>query len=156
MITDLGPDATPFDALPPGSAAGCCYRYAGWWQEGVSPVSIQNIDHGPVDLEQIAIRRVLVGGKAIAPIGPLFALVTFDHVDALYLADIERHGVSVHAESRGMLAAAIEDEIAVPWSRYACASDEKLTPAAAALKRRVLSLFAEVTPSSSGQAASTV
>jgi hypothetical protein len=108
------------------------------------PVSIQNVDHGPVDLEQIAIGRVLVGKKAIAPIGPLFASVTFDRGDALYLADVERLGISVHAETREMLATAIEDEIAVLWSRYACAADDKLTPAAAALKRRVLSLFAEV------------
>lgn len=43
-----------------------------------------------------------------------------------------------------MLAAAIEDEIAVLWARYACAPDDKLTPAAAALKRRVLSLFREL------------
>jgi hypothetical protein len=114
-------------------------------------VSIQNIDHGPVDLEQIAIRRVLVGKKAVAPIGPLFASVRFDHADALYLADVEQLGVSVHAETREMLAAAIEDEIAVLWSRYACASDEKLTPAAAALKRRVLSLFTEVTDAAEPQ-----
>lgn len=108
-------------------------------------MSIHNVDHKPVDLGQIAIGQVAVGEKAIAPIEPLFASVSFDRADALYLADVERLGVSVHAETQEMLAAAIEDEIAVLWSRYACASDEKLTPAAAALERRVSSLFAEVT-----------
>jgi hypothetical protein len=34
MITDLGAVATPFDAPPPRSAAGCSYGCAGWWQEG--------------------------------------------------------------------------------------------------------------------------
>jgi hypothetical protein len=90
------------------------------------------------------IERVSVGNKTVAPIQPLFASVSLDEADALYLADVERLGVSVHAETREMLAAAIEDEIAVLWSRYACAPDDALTPAAAALKRRVLSLFIEV------------
>lgn len=100
------------------------------------------MDHiEPVDLEQILIGPVPVDGRTVAPVEPLYACVSFDEADALYLADVERLGISVHAETREMLAAAIDDEIAVFWSRYACAPDEKLTPAALALKVRVLSAF---------------
>lgn len=110
------------------------------------PVSIEDVNHiEPVDLEQISIELVAVGEKAVAPSRPLFASVTFDEADALYLANVEPLEITVHAETREMLSAAIEDEIAVLWSRYACASDEKLTPAAVALKQRVLSVFREVT-----------
>lgn len=107
-------------------------------------MSIESTDSRPGYLEDIAINRVVVEQTAIAPVEPLFASVRHDEADALYLAHVERLGVSVHAETREMLAAAIEDEIAVLWARYACAPDDKLTPAAAALKRRVLSLFREL------------
>lgn len=107
-------------------------------------MSIKSTDGRPVDLEDIAIGRVVVRHTAIAPVEPLFASVSLDEADALYLADVEVLGLSVHAETREMLAAAVEDEIAVLWARYACAPDDKLTPAAAALKRRVLSLFREL------------
>lgn len=108
------------------------------------PVSIEDVDHiEPVDLEQIMIGPVPVGDRTVTPVEQLFASVSFDEADALYLAEIERLGLSVHGETREMLTAAIEDEIAVLWSRYACAPDEKLTRAARALKVRVFNMFQE-------------
>lgn len=108
------------------------------------PASIEDVDHiEPVDLAPIAIERVTIGDKAIVPAEPLSADVTFDEADAVYLAEVEALDVSVFAETRELLAAAIHDDLAVLWSRYACAADDKLTPAAQALKERVRAAFAE-------------
>ena len=85
-----------------------------------------------------------VNTRTVAPIEPLSASVTFDEGDALYLAEIEHLGVSAYGETREMLEAAIEDEIAVLWAQYACASDDNLTRAARALKERVQAAFQEV------------
>jgi hypothetical protein len=108
------------------------------------PVSIENVDHiEPIDLDAIKIGPVQVGDRTVRPKEPLSASVSFDEADVLYLAEVDGLGVSVFGETREMVSAAIEDEIAVLWSRYACAPDEKLTRAARALKVRVNSAFRE-------------
>ncbi len=110
------------------------------------PVSIEEVDHiEPIDLEPIAIERVMVGDRLIRTRAPLAAQVAFDEADALYLAEIGSLNVSVCAETRELLAAALQDDLAVLWSRYACARDDKLTAAAQALKQRMLAAFEEAT-----------
>ena len=97
----------------------------------------------PINLELLQVAPMIVNGRTIIPTKPLSASVSFNEADALYLAEIEQLGVSVHGETREMLTAAIEDEITVLWSRYACTRDEKLTRAAQALKRWVRIAFRE-------------
>lgn len=109
------------------------------------PVSIEDVDHiEPVDLGDIPLGLIPLRDRAVIPIQPLSASVSFDESDALYLAEVESVGVTVHAETRELLKAAIEDDIAVLWSRYACVPDEKLTRAARALKSRMRAAFREV------------
>lgn len=108
-------------------------------------VSIGDVDHiEPVDLGDIPLGLISLRDRAVIPIQPLSASVSFDEIDALYLAEVESVGVTVHAETRELLKAAIEDDIAVLWSRYACTHDEKLTRAARALKSRMRAAFREV------------
>jgi hypothetical protein len=108
------------------------------------PVSIEDVDHiEPVDLGSIDVGPVRIDGRLVVPIEPLTASVSFDEAETLYLAEIERLGVLVYGETRDMLSAAIEDEIVVLWSRYACSPDEKLTRAAQTLKARVRDAFHE-------------
>ncbi len=108
------------------------------------PLSIEDVDHiEPVDLEPISVSAIIFDGRTVSPIEALTASVSFDESDALFLAEIDQLGLSVCGETREMLMAAIEDEIAVLWTRYACEQDEKLTPAALVLKARVLAAFQE-------------
>lgn len=95
-----------------------------------------------VDVEPI--RTVRVNGRTLQPIEPLIIAIRFDDADRLYLAEIDALGVSAFAETMDRLQAAIEDEIAVLWSWYACAPDETLTPAARRLKTRVRTVFREM------------
>jgi hypothetical protein len=97
----------------------------------------------PINLEPVQVGPVTAHGLTIIPTEPLSASVLFDNAGALYLAEIKPLGVSVHGETLEMLTAAIEDDIAVLWSRYACARDEKLTKGAQALKGRAGAVFRE-------------
>lgn len=84
-----------------------------------------------------------MGKRALIPIEPLYASVSFDESDSLYRAEIESLGISFHAVNQALLKTVLEGYIAVLWSRYACAPDEKLTRAARALKSRLKAAFRE-------------
>ena len=108
------------------------------------PNSIEDVDHiEPVDLQDIDVKTIALEDRTIVPIESLAASVTFDERDVVYLAGIEPLGISVFGETREGLIAALTDEIAVLWSRYACEQDENLTPAARALKRNIKDAFRE-------------
>lgn len=109
------------------------------------PLSIEGVDHvEPVDLTPIPIESFVHGNHAIEPQEPLSATVTFDETEMLYSAALPTLAVSVFAETREMLAAALEEDVAVLWQHYALAADEQLTKAAQALKRRMLENFRSV------------
>lgn len=109
------------------------------------PISIEDVEHiEPINLGAIDISEVIAGNVTIAPKEPISAAVSFDETDVVYQAENSELGVAVFAESRDMLEAAVQDELSLLWKRYAKASDEKLTPAAQTLKRRILAAFAEV------------
>jgi hypothetical protein len=106
------------------------------------PLSIEDVDHiEPVNLDPEPIEEIIVENLHIVPLEPISADVSFDEEDAVYLASISSVGVSVFAEKRDSLREALHDEIVILWKRYASASDDKLTRAARALKRRVLEAF---------------
>ncbi len=95
------------------------------------------------DINYISIGLIPMGKRALIPIEPLYASVSFDGADSLYRAEIESLGLACHAVNQALLKTVFEDYIAVLWSRYACAPDEKLTRAARALKSRLKAAFRE-------------
>lgn len=95
------------------------------------------------DINYISIGLIPMGKRALIPIEPLYASVSFDESDSLYRAEIESLGLACHAVNQALLKTVFEDYIAVLWSRYACAPDEKLTRAARVLKSRLKAAFRE-------------
>jgi hypothetical protein len=108
------------------------------------PISIEDVEHiEPINLAPIEVNQVAADNMKIVAKEPISAIVSFDEVEGVYQAEISGLGVSVFAESRDMLEAAVHDELALLWTQYGMSPDEKLTPAAQTLKRRVLATFAE-------------
>ena len=113
------------------------------------PVSIDDVERiEAVTLAPVRISKVLVGNFIIEPIDELSATVAFDEAESLFNAEVSSLGVQVYAETRELLEEALQEEMEILWKRYAQEKDSKLTPAAQALKQRVLSAFRTVTHAS--------
>jgi hypothetical protein len=109
------------------------------------PESIEDVDHiEAVDIDPIRISDVPVMNQHIEPLEDLAAAVEFEEVDAVYTAKIPSLDVNVFAETRDELEDALASELALLWKRYATVQDDKLTPAARGLKRRMLESFRTV------------
>lgn len=106
---------------------------------------VNEVDHiEPVDLSAYHIGSLLHGEEKIMAVEQIFVSVDFDEDDVLYLAQIERLGLSTFAETREQLESAVRDELSMLWREYALAEDNELTRSAQTLKRRMLEVFSAV------------
>lgn len=109
-----------------------------------APTSIDDVERiEAVDMDPIGVASFDVGNQTISASQEVFASVSFDETDAVFSAEIPSLRLSVHAENRETLVDALHDELALVWKRYAKVEDAKLTPAAQALKARLLLAFEE-------------
>ena len=103
---------------------------------------VNEVDHiEPVDLSSYSIDWLLHGTHKVRAAEQIFVSVDFDEDDVLYLAQIERLGLSTFAETREQLESAVRDELSMLWREYALANDDELTKSAQLLKRRLLETF---------------
>jgi hypothetical protein len=106
------------------------------------PISIAEVDHiEAIDSDPYPIPALFIENQRLEPIQGLHAEVGFDEGETLYTAAIPSLSVNTFAETRDGLIDALHSELSLLWRRYALAQDEMLTPAAQALKRKMLETF---------------
>jgi hypothetical protein len=71
-------------------------------------------------------------------------LPTYDETGELLCLEHEPIGIHVFADTREELLAELAEQVCMLWDEYACEDDEKLTPAAIQLKKKLLDALEEV------------
>ncbi len=102
---------------------------------------VLRIDEG---LEPIKLLEVKYSGRLFRFSEPLTLYPNLDQTGTLLVAKHRPLGIHVFADTREELLDELHEQIAMLWDDYACENDDNLSPAAIALKKRLLRALSEI------------
>jgi hypothetical protein len=109
--------------------------------QGVPKKIVNVTDIRDLDLSPFVVERVVQGGLTLKVKQPIELRLGQDETLQLLELRDERLGLHVFAETRESLHTELNEQFAMLWGEYACASDDELDEPARELKSALLDVF---------------